>query len=571
MDELYEREKEEQIEEICELINEIISERGPMNACYEIVNVINLIGKNPLYYEYNDELYLYGEEVDSLQEMLMQRDLPAELVINAVGENEEILENLAVLIDEDINFKYEEDSLVDLKKKMLALYNATALGHVLDNYIKVKDLPIIPSNAVKEVVSQKIEEMDYKELYAFLSEFDGKRTIFDDSFYSECIKNQIKNMSQGELSHFIKEHYRMRPEIYDELKKCVLSYSSQYLESVYNRVYGATVYRKEDLNKEHNAYTLELLSCLKENAIYNAMASDKCKENNENPNELDLEDAIAEQEEYKQYLKILRELNYTEFMVYMFFKFKPSDKNIFNDEKKIINQHLKKLSNVDLLALVKRLGRCILIDDEHNNDKNLVLKAARERGLFDEYYHPKYSEEEYKKATAKHIQILRSNGGKKIRRRKTADELVDEYELYSEYGGDSNLVRLEKLLKTAKERIKVYESLDRLSKIEDKKQLVAIINNFNRMDNELEVVGEREYEEFFHNTIYSLPGIYSTLFISGNNVQLNSAMDMKLDEFRMEVAKFKEQRSRSGNENPKTQIDLSNSSASMPDSDEIEI
>ena len=91
------------------LINEIISERGSINACNEIINVINSIGKKPLYYEYNDELHLYGEEEDSLQEMLMQRDLPAELVINAVGENEEILESIEKANQPDKDVKDVED------------------------------------------------------------------------------------------------------------------------------------------------------------------------------------------------------------------------------------------------------------------------------------------------------------------------------------------------------------------------------------------------------------------------------------------------------------------------------
>ena len=568
MDELYEREKEEQIEEVRELINEIISERGSAKACKEIINVINLIGKRPMYYERDDELSIYGEEEEPLYVMLNQRDLPSELVVNAIGEDEEILESLAISIDEDINFEYEEDSLVDLKGKMIALSNAALLGGVLDNYIKVQDLPITPSNALKEVVSQKIEEMDYIELYTFLSEFEAKRTILDDPFYSECIKNHIKNMSRGELAHFIQERYMFRMDVSVELVKCVLSYSSQYLESVLNKSRGTDIYGKEELYKEHNAYTLQLLSVLKENAIANAMVSDKCKENSENPWGLYLDEAIAEQEEYKQYLRILGDLNYTEFIVYMFFDFKPEDKDLYDGERKIINEQLKKLSDVDLLALVQRLGRTVNIYDVHTNDKNLVLKEAKDRGFFDENYHPKYSEEEYKKARAKYIQILGSRDGRKLRRRKTKDEEVDEYELYSEYGGDRSLIQLSKILKTAKEKIKVYESLDRLSKIEDKKQLVAMINSFNSMDNELEVVGEREYAEFFSNTIYSLPGIYSTLFINGNNRQVNNAMDLKVDEFRLEVERFREKRSRRGSENPK--INSSNSSSSAPDNDEIE-
>ena len=534
MSELNIEKKEEQINEIRDIIDRMIEEKGMAYTCGEINSVMASIGRN-----------VSNKNEESLFNVLKNNNLPIGLVVDAIGNDAELFEDIADFVDEVVSFKYEEDSLIELKEKMIVLENAALLVHNFKKHIKPTEMEedsIEATNYLKSIIAEKIEQMDYMELYTFLSEFEGETIIFDDSYYNDCIKSQIESMSIGELTHFLHKHYSMNDEMHSHLKEKILENSSQYLESIYNKLYHGNLYREEDIQKlNHNAYTLKKLDILRQTAKdkVDEKFIKSLDEEDSSGEEFSYEDEMSQQKEYQYYLKYLRGLNNTELMIYMFQNFKKMDNGyLYAEERKVMVEKLKELPNEDLWALYYRVYEEQENDpgafNEEDVDNNIIYKAAEEKGFFD----PNKPDLDSGRGWDKYEEMLEYSEISLGRLMRDKKRDIDEDELSSEYGGDKFLLKLHEKIRDAEEAIEAYEALDELSETDDKRKIITAINAFNGMKNYAQIPAANDFQEFYKYSIYSLPAIYSTMFRNGNNRVLNSAMDLKIDEFQNEISKF---------------------------------
>lgn len=543
----------EEVELIKRRIYMVMEDSGVDIACYQIAKAISSMSKKSEDLsldedsEYDEDIEnKYYDENPTVLGLMEQKDLELESLLDALlGNDSQILENIAQKIDEDTEFGFElkNEDIPDLKEEMDEIFGAMYLEYTLRKYGNSVDL--------QEVLTKKIDEMNYLEFMILLKEYVGNGAFTGNTSYDDCLINKIKQMSIPEFAFFLKESDINRvstdSSIQKEIKKRVQESKSPYLISQY--IMNSTDLSDIDIESVRNSpFALSVLTTLKRTAIHSASVKeyfekkDEKTTHDENGFNLKLrdsrrlsnmqgknnEDAIEKEPAYSLYLDVLNGLSQSEFVVYMMCGFDKAH-GIYRKEEEIQVDKLKKISDVDLLMIAKK--QKVIIGNPEICDKDPILRVAKERGLFDEQYHTTYQPEIELQANKKSniLKEIPIRSGL-LSRDKFKDINLKTYN--EEFEGDPQVLKLAIMAEEIRNGIMECKSMEELSNLpkenlKDKAQLIRYINMINGNEN---IRISNEMIEYLQHYISGLPAFIVVGLKLGKNEKINSAIKYKLSE-----------------------------------------
>lgn len=555
---IYEEFDEEDIKDIEEIIVQEIEEGEIKSICYKIVDIIAKISAENANNQYRDdeddeeyEIEESDEEQNSLIEKIEDSEIPLDIALKIILNDDKIINNIADGISEIVNLS---DDYVALKKHNIDILSGIAmLLHTTSEHTEFNQAEEYIENpeqlnSLKDVLKNKIMEMNYTDFIILMNEYQGTEIIVGDSFFSDSVIEKIDNMSNEQFAYYLKR-ISLRNNICTEIQKTeeqkAKSANSTYIEYVYNmsRKIGNHCFIIKD---RHDAFTLDTMEWYKYdsvNRIIENMKNRKKEQSNATDSDVDYyditTDEISKDSEYKMYCELLKQLNKKEFVCFML---RNGNDNFYDTEKEIIEQKLSEISREDLIVLTKRLC-CVeleLAELTEEENESVLLKVAKSKGIVNESNELVCTKEEIKEAGKKLITYSYYTNNMEIPTLEIEDnESVEEFDVDMLPYEEKKKYEYLKAEKEINDMVAKHKEMDEISKLSNK-DIIAIINNFNSIiSNEDANNKYRSMARFLEFKMLSMPAIYANAFNLTGKGCLADTMELKIDELREEFENFK--------------------------------
>lgn len=516
-------------------IEDIIRDRLGYESFQTVLSDINDVFING--YKWSAERYEDDTIRIKLAGSLMAIDIEPSEAKKIFASSEKIMDMLAFYLDGLTNFENPIDSIDELQDNMELVAIAAKLMHEIrkefdETYYNNEYYHREPNEeemeiqeSLQDVIRQKIKDMSIPQFLILLKCFDGKNNMLKKGLgYGECIAGKVQDMTNEELVYFLNMDYEIEnidPEVQDAIREVVLDSQSSLVTCIWNEKISQSKRNKTVFDSNPGPFRIRTICALikkaKKNVGYIHYGDIDSKE----------ELQVQKQPEYKEYIKNLSRLNRTEFLVYMY-KYFDSGNGLFEEEREVIKEQAKKMSDLDLTLLLDRFYSKY---GDGDKIKTFPIRIeARERGLIDD-------ESEKNRAWRRNSDIYKKLSmidDESQQYINSADSRIRRSSRYEVETKSKNDLKTE--LQSLVKEIESIGHVERLAQF-DCKTIVGSANSF-YAEKYHNSDSEKIIEDFYKFAIYGLPEKYCFLFRDVKNYYIENAMKLKLEEHISTIEKF---------------------------------